>query len=106
MKRRAVQVNISDYPQVSGIYPAGSERRTEMRQAVDNYIKNRENAPKRIVDGVDGPCSDYIERELNGIVLKDDDLTCDKKVTPSSLKDHLKQLLKKGNLHVGYLTTE
>lgn len=27
-------------------------------------------------------------------------------VTPSSLKAHLKQLLKKGNLHVGYLTTE
>ena len=41
MKRRAVQVNISDYPQVSGIYPAGSERRTEMRQAVDNYIKKK-----------------------------------------------------------------
>ena len=41
MKRRAVQVNISDYPQVSGIYPAGAERRTEMRQAVDNYIKKK-----------------------------------------------------------------
>ena len=50
--------------------------------------------------------SDYIERELNGIVLKDDDLPSDKKVTPSSLKAHLKQLLKKGNLHVGYMTTE
>ena len=52
------------------------------------------------------PCSDYIERELNGIVLKNDDLTSDKKVTPSSLKAHLKQLLKNGNLHVGYMTTE
>ena len=50
--------------------------------------------------------SDYIERELNGIVLKNDDLPSDKKVTPSSLKAHLKQLLKKGNLHVGYMTTE
>lgn len=30
----------------------------------------------------------------------------DKKVTPSSLKAHLKQLLKKGNLHVGYMTSE
>lgn len=76
------------------------------QELVDNYIKNREGARKRYVDGVDGPCSDYIERELNGIVLKDDDLTCDKKVTPSSLKAHLKQLLKKGNLHVGYMTTE
>ena len=76
------------------------------QELVDNYIKNRESARKPIVDGVDGPCSDYIERELNGIVLKDDDLTCDKKVTPSSLKAHLKQLLKKGNVHVGYLTTE
>ncbi len=76
------------------------------QELIDNYIKNRENAPKRIVDSVDGPCSDYIERELNGVLLKNDDLTCDKKVTPSSLKAHLKQLLKKGNLHVGYLTTE
>ena len=76
------------------------------QELVDNYIKNRENARKRIVDGVDGPCSDYIERELNGIVLKDGDLTSDRKVTPSSLKAHLKQLLKKGNLHVGYMTTE
>jgi predicted Zn-dependent peptidase len=76
------------------------------QELVDNYIKNRENARKPYEDGVDGPCSDYIERELNGILLKNDDLTCDKKVTPSSLKDHLKQLLKKGNLHVGYLTTE
>ena len=76
------------------------------QELVDNYIKNRESARKRIVDGVDGPCSDYIERELNGIVLKDDDLPSDKKVTPSSLKAHLKQLLKKGNLHVGYMTTE
>ena len=76
------------------------------QELVDNYIKNRESARKRIVDGVDGPCSDYIERELNGIVLKDDDLTSDRKVTPSSSKAHLKQLLKKGNLHVGYMTTE
>ena len=76
------------------------------QELVDNYIKNRESARKPYEDGVDGPCSDYIERELNGIVLKNDDLTCDKKVTPSSLKAHLKQLLKKGNLHVGYLTTE
>lgn len=76
------------------------------QELVDNYIKNRESARKPIVDGVDGPCSDYIERELNGIVLKNDDLTSNKKVTPSSLKAHLKQLLKKGNLHVGYMTTE
>lgn len=76
------------------------------QELVDNYIKNRESARKPYEDGVDGPCSDYIERELNGIVLKDDDLTCDKKVTPSSLKAHLKQMLKKGNVHVGYLTTE
>lgn len=76
------------------------------QELVDNYIKNRESARKPYEDGVDGPCSDYIERELNGIVLKNDDLTCDKKVTPSSLKAHLKQMLKKGNVHVGYLTTE
>ena len=76
------------------------------QELVDNFIKNRENASKRYVDSVDGPCSDYIERELNGVLLKNDDLTCDKKVTSSSLKAHLKQMLKKGNVHVGYLTTE
>lgn len=76
------------------------------QELVDNYIKNRESARKPYEDGVDGPCSDYIERELNGVLLKNDDLTCDKKVTPSSLKAHLKQMLKKGNVHVGYLTTE
>jgi hypothetical protein len=27
-------------------------------------------------------------------------------VTPASLKAHLKKLLTKGNLHIGYLTTE
>ena len=50
--------------------------------------------------------SDYLARELNGLVVNEGDVSYIKQVTPSSLKAHLKQLLKKGNLHVGYLTTE
>ena len=39
-------------------------------------------------------------------VTKQGDVTYIKQVTPASLKTHLKKLLKQGNLHVGYLTTE
>ena len=49
---------------------------------------------------------DYLTQELNGIVIKNDDMTYVAQVTPASLKAHVKKLLKKGNLHVGYLTTE
>jgi predicted Zn-dependent peptidase len=48
----------------------------------------------------------YLDRELGVIpeVNGDDTYIC--QVTPASLKAHLRQLLKNGNLHVGYLTTE
>ncbi len=42
----------------------------------------------------------------NGIVVKEGDLTHVRQVTPASLHAHVKKLLKKGTLHVGYLTTE
>jgi hypothetical protein len=48
----------------------------------------------------------YLTQELNGIVIKENDMTYVSQVTPASLKAYVKQLLKKGNLHVGYLTTE
>ena len=50
--------------------------------------------------------NEYVMRELNGIVVKQGDVTYIKQVTPASLKSHLQQLLTKGNLHIGYLTTE
>ena len=49
---------------------------------------------------------EYLTQELNGIVIKDGDMTYVNQVTPASLKAHLKKLLTKGNLHIGYLTTE
>ena len=49
---------------------------------------------------------EYLTQELNGIVIKDGDMTYVSQVTPASLKAHLKKLLTKGNLHIGYLTTE
>ena len=48
----------------------------------------------------------YLDRELGVIPEVKGDDTYVRQVTPASLKAHLRQLLKKGNLHVGYLTTE
>ena len=48
----------------------------------------------------------YLDRELGVIPEVKGDDTYVRQVTPASLRAHLKQLLKKGNLHVGYLTTE
>lgn len=48
----------------------------------------------------------YLDRELGVIPEVKGDDTYVRQVTPASLKAHLRQLLKNGNLHVGYLTTE
>lgn len=48
----------------------------------------------------------YLDRELGVIPEVKGDDTYVRQVTPASLRAHVKQLLKKGNLHVGYLTTE
>jgi hypothetical protein len=48
----------------------------------------------------------FVNRELYGMEMDETDLSYIRKVTPKSLKAHMKRLLKKGNLHVGYLTTE
>ena len=73
---------------------------------IDSYITEREKLKDNYKDNDYSLRSDLIARELNGIVIKEGDTSYIKQVTPSSLKAHLRQLLKKGNLHIGYLTTE
>jgi predicted Zn-dependent peptidase len=73
---------------------------------IDGYVKSREKQQEAYKGNEYTKRRDYLTQELNGIVVKDGDLTYIRQVTPKSLKDHVKQLLKKGNLHVGYLTTE
>ncbi len=73
---------------------------------IDSYITEREKLKDNYKDNDFSLRSDLIARELNGIVIKEGDTSYIKQVTLSSLKAHLRQLLKKGNLHIGYLTTE
>lgn len=73
---------------------------------IDSYIKNREKQSAAFKDNDYSRRRDYLTQELNGIVVKQGDMTYVRQVTPESLRAHLRQLLKKGNLHVGYLTTE
>ncbi len=73
---------------------------------IDSYITEREKLKDNYKGNDYSLRRDYIARELNGIVTNEGDTSYIKQVTPSSLKAHLKQLLKKGNLHIGYLTTE
>lgn len=76
------------------------------QQLIDNYITEREKQKGNYKDNDYSLRSDYLARELNGLVVKEGDTSYIKQVTPASLKAHLKQLLNKGNLHIGYLTTE
>ena len=73
---------------------------------IDGYLKNREKQSAAYKDNEYTRRRDYLTQELNGIVVKQSDMTYVRQVTPASLRTHLKQLLKQGNLHVGYLTTE
>jgi len=73
---------------------------------IDSYIKEREQKAINYKDNDYSIINDYIKRELGEIVEKYGDTSYIKKVTPASLKAHLKRLLKKGNLHIGYLTSE
>lgn len=71
---------------------------------IDGYIQLREKNVKALDDN--GQLDILLKRELYGTAIDANDLTYIRKVTPKSLKAHLKRLLKKGNLHIGYLTTE
>lgn len=86
------------------------ERMTEgnliTQDLIDGYLKNREKQSASYKDNEYTRRRDYLTQELNGIVVKQGDMTYVRQVTPASLRTHLKQLLKQGNLHVGYLTTE
>ncbi len=73
---------------------------------IDGYLKNREKQSTDYKDNEYTRRRDYLTQELNGIVVKQGDMTYVRQVTPASLRAHVKQLLKHGNLHVGYLTTE
>ena len=73
---------------------------------IDSYVKSQEKLQEAYKGNEYTTRRDYLTQELNGIVLKEGDLTYIRQVTPKSLKAHVKQLLKKGNQHVGYLTTE
>ena len=48
----------------------------------------------------------FVNRQLYGMEMDETDLSYIRKVTPKMLKAHLRNILKKGNLHTGYLTTE
>ena len=73
---------------------------------IDSYVKSREKLQESYKGNEYTIRRDYLTQELNGIVVKEGDLTYIRQVTPKSLKAYVKQLLKKGNQHVGYLTTE
>ena len=73
---------------------------------IDSYVKSREKLQEAYKGNEYTARRDYLTQELNGIVVKEGDLTYIRQVTPKSLKAFVKQLLKKGNQHVGYLTTE
>ncbi len=70
---------------------------------IDSYVKEREKHAK---DNNHGNRYYDLTRELGDIITDDNDVTYIKQVTPASLKAHLRQLLKQGNRHIGYLTTE
>lgn len=73
---------------------------------IDSYLKEREKHAAAFKDNEYSRRRDYLTQELNGIVVKEGDMTYIRQVTPASLSAHVKKLLKKGTLHVGYLTTE
>ena len=73
---------------------------------IESYLKTYARANANYKGNEYTRRRNYLTQELNGIVLKENDMTYVSQVTPASLKAYVKQLLKKGNLHVGYLTTE
>ena len=74
------------------------------KELIDGYIKQREKGVKPLDDF--DKLSLLVQRELYGIAIDNNDLSYLRKVTPKSLKAHLKRMLENGNLHIGYLTTE
>lgn len=76
------------------------------QELVDSYVTEVEKNKTTYKDNDYQKRLRYLDRELGVTPEMQGDDTYIRQVTPSSLKDHLKRLLKMGNLHVGYLTTE
>lgn len=74
------------------------------QQFIENYMKNREKE-KHEENNFDRLRS-LMEKDMGYVTIDPNDLSYLKKVTPASLKAHVRQLLKQGNVHVGYFTTE
>lgn len=74
------------------------------KELIDGYIKQREKGVKQLYDF--DKLNLLVKREVYGIAVDKNDLSYLRKVTPKSLKAHLKRMLENGNLHIGYLTTE
>ena len=74
------------------------------KELLDGYIKQREKDVKPLDDF--DKLNLLVKREAYGIAIDKNDLSYLRKVTPKSLKAHLKRMLENCNLHIGYLTTE
>jgi predicted Zn-dependent peptidase len=74
------------------------------QELIDGYIQQREKNVRTLGDSEQLDL--FTKRELYKWYPDENDLTYIRKVTPKMLKAHLRQLLKKCNLHIGYLTTE
>ena len=75
-------------------------------ELIESYLKMYARANANYKENEYTRRRDYLTQELNGIVTEHAGMIYVSKVTPASLKAHVKQLLTKGNLHIGYLTTE
>ena len=77
------------------------------QELIDGSIKAIEKTdPFLSLIAKGAPQNEYLDQALDGVVVKANDVEMMKKVTPASLKAHLQQLLEKGNVHIGCLTTE
>jgi hypothetical protein len=73
------------------------------QELIDGYIKERERTKQ---EDEYNDINTFVNQELYDMPMDKTDLSYICKVTPQSLKAHLKRLLKEGNLHIGYFTTE
>ena len=75
-------------------------------ELIESYLKTYARANANYKGNEYTRRRNYLTQELNGIVTEGVGMIYVSQVTPASLKAHLKKLLTKGNLHIGYLTTE
>lgn len=73
------------------------------QELIDGYIKERE---RTMGNDSYNDLNTFVNQELYGMPMDRYDLSYLRKVTPESLKKHLRNLLQKGNLQIGHYTTE